>query len=109
MDKSLAVGAPAWLVAIFGAFALSREMGWACAIGYVSQWAVKAPKNVPDWAAPLTMAVVCGAVWVFVLGHKPTLPIPTQWWAEFGPWALAAMGAASASGRTGGAPKTNAL
>ena len=109
MDKSLAVGAPAWLVAIFGAFALSRELGWACAIGYFFQWVLKAPKKVWNWVPPAVMTLTCGAVWVFVLGHRPTLPIPTQWWADFGPWALSAMGAASVSGHTGGAPRTNSL
>lgn len=109
MDKTLAVGAPAWLVAILGAFAISKEMGWSCLIGYVSQWILKAPAKVPDWVPPLATVAVCAAVWVFVLGHMPTVPIPTKWWADFGPWALAAMGAASASGRTGGAPRTNSL
>lgn len=109
MDRTLAVGAPAWLVAIFGAFALSHEMGWACALGYVSQWALKAPKNVPNWIPPAAVAIVCAAVWVFVLGHRPSMPIPTEWWADFGPWALSAMGAASAAGHTGGAPRTNSI
>lgn len=110
MDASLKVGVPTWIVGIIGAFALSREMGWATVIGYLSQWGLKAPKGVPDWVAPVTVTLVCAAVWCFILGNTPkALPIPTAWWGDFGTWAFAAMGAGSAAGRTAGAPKTNSV
>lgn len=106
------VGIPAWLIAIASSFMISTEIGAAAVVGYLSQWTVKAPAGIRDWASPMIIVVGCGVLWMFVLGHRPetfTHWPPREWWAGFIGWAFSALGIASASGRTGGAPKTNSL
>lgn len=104
------VAVPAWLAAIVGAWFISPELGAASLIGYAGQWALKAPKQIRDWAAPLIVVVVCLGVWTVGLGHMPAaFPPPREWWAAFATWATAALGIGSVSGHTGGAPRTNSI
>lgn len=105
-----AVGVPAWLVGIIGAWAVSFEVGAAATVGYLAQWTLKAPAKIRDWVAPLVIVVACLVLWVFALGHMPAQwPPSREWVSEFVIWAAAALGVASASGRTGGAARTNSL
>lgn len=110
MDSALKVGIPAWLAAIVGAWAISAELGAAATVGYVGQWTLKAPAKVRDWVAPAAIVTACGLLYVFALGHMPQhWPPSREWFAGFITWAAASLGVASASGRTGGAAKTNSL
>lgn len=101
-----AVGLSSWAIAIVMAFASSLDNGLLVSLGYVSQWALKAPVRVRDWVAPVvTFGVGFGIYW---LRHQ-TATFDEAWITACATWCLAAIGIASASGRTGGAPKTNTL
>lgn len=107
---SNAVAVPSWLAAIVGAWFVSPELGTAATVGYVSQWALKAPARIRDWVAPAAVVLSCLLLYVFVLGHAPKDWHPDRaWFAAFATWAAAALGIGSAAGRTGGAAKTNSL
>ena|SRR3990167_1202067 len=103
-------GLPTWLVTIASSYLLSAELGACATFGIVMQWTLKAPKRVHDWIAPLVAVLAGGALWVFALGHHPaTLPPPREWNVQFIMWAMSALGFASVTGRSGGAPKSNTL
>lgn len=104
------VALPSWLIGIAGSYLLSAELGCACTIGYLAQWTLSAPAKVRDWVAPAVIVAACALMYLFALGHMPAHFPPTrEWWAGFITWAMTANGVASASGRTGGAAKTNTL
>lgn len=103
-------GLPAWLMTIAAAYLVSTEAAACATFGLVMQVTLKAPKKVHDWVAPLAALVVGGALYVFILGHRPsTMPPGREWLVSFVMWAASALGFASATGKTGGAPKTNSL
>lgn len=103
-------GLPAWLLTIGAAYLVSTEAAACATFGFIMQWTLKAPAKVHDWIAPTVAVVVGGALYVFVLGHKPAaLPPSREWIVAFVMWDASALGFASATGRSGGAPKTNTL
>lgn len=97
----------AWLIVLLGAFASGVETGLMATIGYLSQWALKAPKNVSNWLAPTVTAVVC--LGAYAVLHRPSWPIGEDWIRAWAVWSLAAMGVGSVAGHTGGAAATNTL
>jgi sterol desaturase/sphingolipid hydroxylase (fatty acid hydroxylase superfamily) len=110
VDGLSKVGLPAWLIAVLSSWAVSVEVGSAVTLGYAVQWALKAPAKVADWVAPLVVVVGGAVLYVFVLGHAPTSwPPSNAWVGGLVLWTAAALGTASASGLTGGAPATNSL
>lgn len=98
----------AWLVGIAFAFSTSLENGLLVSLGYVSQWALKAPAKVRDWLAPLLVTVACIGSFA-ALHHAAGFYAKYSWWQDAIKWSLAALGIASAAGRTGGAAKTNSM
>ena len=102
------VGAMVWVMAICGAFALGVEQGLMLGLGYVSQWAVKAPKNIQDWQAAAIMVGACLTAYS-ILHHEAGLWFREPWIQACAVWSLAAFGAGSLAGHTGGAPGTNKL
>lgn len=104
------VGLPAWLIAVAGSWAVSFEVGAAATLGILMQWTLKAPEKVQNWVAPVVAIAGGVGLYVFVLGHRPdSWPVTQQWLSGFIMWVFTALGVASATGRTGGAPKTDSL
>lgn len=101
-------GVAGWVIAILGAFATGFENGLILLVGYASQWGTKAPSKVKDWLAPVITIAACFVA--FFLIHRPAaFPPSEQWVRDFAFWSLAALGAGSLAGHTGGAAKTNSL
>lgn len=104
------VALPAWLVAVATSWAVSFELGAAATLGLIMQWTLKAPAGVQNWVPPLVAVVAGIGLYVYVLGHRPTSwPVTQEWLTGFITWVFASLGVASATGRTGGAPKTDSL
>ncbi len=94
---------PAWAVALVAAYAVSLETGVTATIGVAGQWLLNAPKRIDNRiSVAVILAVTVGAYVALHWGR--TLSV-----TDGAAWALAAVGAGSLAGKTGGAPPTNSL
>lgn len=99
--------AAAWMVAMLMAFSSSIEAGLLVLIGYLGQW-LKSAKRFPTVLAQVLILASC--IGVYALLHRPaTVPPSEQWVTAAATWALAALGVASATAGTRGAPKTDSM